>query len=446
MKQKSWIIILLILALCNVVLYFPSQFFFLNDDFIHLALTDEGVFFQHRSIRPIHELLVKFNLLVWGKHAFGFHVTSLILHFVVCIQLFFVGTTILLKQFNANAHNAKQVSFLGVALFLIYPQHTESLTWIIGGAPILAGIFLLLCLQIYYQEKLNLIYCLAGFIFFLISLFTYEQGILLPIFLCLLLKGKSQENYFNKRLKYALILLFAGFIYIISRKIITTEIVGSYEGGNFNISHIEALAGNVVRLFFRLFLNPSSVNLFLTGTIVVMLFALLLLWRFKKIILNFHLLFFISIIFLLMIPVFSLGISVQSFESGRYLYLPSIFLVMAWSKFFVEAYNSKIISKKWLLITFSCFCLYWINGKIVGANDYKSASIYVKNTHKVVREHFNISNDTLRIDTLHLTIHKIPVFRMGFKRGIQWLNPLIDTNKIVINHFNDDILPKKNKF
>ncbi len=190
MKQKSWIIILLILALCNVVLYFPSQFFFLNDDFIHLALTDEGVFFQHRSIRPIHELLVKFNLLVWGKHAFGFHVTSLILHFVVCIQLFFVGTTILLKQFNANAHNAKQVSFLGVALFLIYPQHTESLTWIIGGAPILAGIFLLLCLQIYYQEKLNLIYCLAGFIFFLISLFTYEQGILLPIFLCLLLKGK----------------------------------------------------------------------------------------------------------------------------------------------------------------------------------------------------------------------------------------------------------------
>ena len=72
-------------------------------------------------------------------------------------------------------------------------------------------IFLLLCLQIYYQEKLNLIYCLAGFIFFLISLFTYEQGILLPIFLCLLLKGKSQENYFNKRLKYSLILLFAGF-------------------------------------------------------------------------------------------------------------------------------------------------------------------------------------------------------------------------------------------
>ena len=91
MKQKSWIIILLILALCNVVLYFPSQFFFLNDDFIHLALTDEGVFFQHRSIRPIHELLVKFNLLVFGKHAYGFHVTSLILHFVVCIQLFFVS-------------------------------------------------------------------------------------------------------------------------------------------------------------------------------------------------------------------------------------------------------------------------------------------------------------------------------------------------------------------
>ena len=444
MKQKSWIIILLILALCNAVLYFPTQFFFLNDDFIHLALTDEGVFFQHRSIRPIHELLVKFNLLVFGKHAYGFHVTSLILHFVVCIQLFFVSNSILIKQFNTNANNAKQTSFLAVALFLIYPQYTESLTWIIGGAPILAGIFLLLSLQIYYQEKLNLIHRLIGFLFFLISLFTYEQSILFPIFLCLLLIGKSKENYFNKRLKYALILLFAGIVYIISRKIITTEIVGNYEGENFNNSHISVLVGNVVRLFFRLFLNPSSVYLFVLGIVVVMLFTSIIFWRLKKRIAIDQFLFFIVIIVLLMIPVFSLGISVQSFESGRYLYLPSIFLVMLLSKFFVEVYYTSIISPKWLLIIFSCFCLYWMNGKIRGAKNYQSASDYVKNTHKAVREHFNVTNDTFYIDSLHLTIHKIPVFRKGFKRGIQWLHPTIDTNKIVVNHFDDGILLKKN--
>ena len=446
MKQKSWIIILLILAICNVVLYFPTHFFFLNDDFIHLALTDEGVFFQHRSIRPIHELLVKFNLLLWGKYAYGFHVTSLVLHFVVCIQLFFVSTTILIKQFNTNINIAKQVSFVAVALFLIYPQHTESLTWIIGGAPIFAGIFLLLCLQIYYQEKLNLINCLIGFLFFLISLFTYEQGILLPIFLCLLLVGKSKENYFSKRLKYALTLIFAGFIYIISRKIITTEIVGNYEGVNFNFSHISALIGNAVRLLFRLFLNPSSVYFFIIGIVIVVLFTSIIFWKYKKIMSNSQLFFFSKIIFLLMLPVFSLGISIQSFESGRYLYLPSIFLIMMLSTFLVEAYYSSIIPKKLLLIFFSCFCLYWMNGKISGASDYKSASKYVKNTHKLVQEHFNVSNDTLYIDTLHSTVHKIPVFRMGFKRGIQWLNPTIDTNKIEVNHFDDDILLKKNKF
>lgn len=444
MKQKSWIIILLILALCNTVLYFPTQFFFLNDDFIHLALTDEGVFFQHRSIRPIHELLVKFNLLIWGKNAFGFHLTSLILHFVVCIQLFFVSTLILIKQLNINTNNAKQISFLAVALFLIYPQYTESLTWIIGGAPILSGIFLLLSLQIYYQEKLNLIHFLIGFLFFLISLFTYEQGILFPIFLCFLLIGKSKENYFNKRLKYTLILLFAGFIYIFLRKIITTEIVGNYEGENFNFSHISALVGNAVRLFFRLILNPSSIYLFIVGIVVVMLFTSIILWRLKNRIANYQLLFFIAIIVLLIIPVFSLGISVQSFESGRYLYLPSIFLVMLLSKLLVETYYSSIIPQKWMLIIFSFFCMYWMNGKIRGAKNYKSASDYVKNTHKAVREHFNVSNDTFFIDSLHSTVHKIPVFRTGFKQGIQWLHPTIDTNKIVVNHFDDNILVKKN--
>lgn len=403
---------------------------------MHIPLTNEGVLFQQRSIRPVHELLVKLDLLLWQKNAPGFHITALLLHATVTVQLFFLTQTIQRNIFKTTQQVAKKTAFLAGCIFLIYPQNAESIAWILGRTPTLAAIFFMGMLQLYVSKTTNKISYLFAFLLFSLCLFTYEQSVLFPLVFFVITIALNQSSFKKKTLAFAITTSIAAVLYIIARKIITTEIVGAYEGGNFN--KLLSLATNGFRLFFRLFLNPGTVQTFTISTIVFSVVLALKFWQHKKQLLQKDWLLFVFIMGVLIAPVLSLGVTVRSFESGRYLYFPAMFLAIALAIYFEKQLIPKRVITSVLLIG---LFVYWGWGKVQSANAFKNASAYVQSVHNNIQQHFQITpNDTLTIDTLQLTVHRLPVFRMGFKQGVYWLNNAIDTQKIQVKYYRDEFL------
>lgn len=439
MKNKHWILIIILLAIANCLFYNPFQLYFLNDDFLHIPLTANGVLFQQRSIRPIHELLVKFDLLLWNKQASGFHLTALILHFIVAFELFFVAKIIFQKLFQITKEQSIQLSFFSVVLFLCYPQHAESLAWILGRTPVLATIFFLPVVILFFTEKKSWKTYSIALLLYLLTLFTYEQSVLFPIIFLILIVVEKDSFKRKEKIAFAVLITLATLFYIIARKIITTEIAGKYEAGNFTSFQVTTLLNNLYKFAARLMLNPINQPkvFFIYSVLFLLVVAILLAWQRKKILQLPAIIMLLSIAILLL-PVVSLGITIRSYESGRYLYQPSIFLSIFLAYLFSLIKNDYL---KFFLIV--VLIIYWGVGKKDSAQDFRQASAYAKTVQTQIQTHFLENKEqSIEIDTLHVTIQRLPVYRMGLSTGALWLNPTLDTTKLKIGFIFDEFEEK----
>lgn len=444
MKNKIWLACIILLALINIIWFWPSNLYFLNDDLLHIPLTDAGKLFQTNSVRPIHELLVRLELSLFYKNASGYHITALLLHCIVCIQLFYFCLAIQTNWLKIAREKAIRAAFLSVVLFLIYPQSSELFGWILGRAPVLSAIFVLGTIHLFFIEKYKSSILLAGALLFGITLFAYEQSLFLPLAMFLLAYQEKQKAKQKWMFTYATFLTVVGVTYLVVRKVVTSEIVGNYEGGNFLRLNIVTLAANFLRIISRLFLNPAFKTEFIFSLIILVLVFLAILYFTVRIKVNKRaLLFFVFMTILLIAPVLSLGLAVNSFESGRYLYLPSIFLITGVSIACSIVFCKYSKMRKPLIVLLIVVAVYWMKGKKEAATFYTEASVYSQTIEEKIQEHFRNSSDTLYIDTLRVTVRRLPVFRRGFKTGIKWLNNRIDTNKVVVRNYYDEVLHRE---
>ncbi len=434
MNKKILISLIVLLAAINIYWFWPGNLYFLNDDLLHIPLTANGRFFQTNSVRPLHELLVRLDLLMWSKNAAGFHATAILLHFIVCLQVYHLCKAIQLHWLKVNDNGA---ALLSVVLFLAYPQSSESIAWILGRTPVLSAIFFLGMLQLFFRETVGAVHCVLGCLLFTATLFTYEQSILFP--LCLLWLALLETDKTTKRRKtvFVLSLFLSAGIYLVLRRIITNQLVGNYEGGNLISLNVAVLAANFFRLVTRLWLNPAAVKTYLAMVSILMaitgFIAIALKPRFvyrKKFV------FFSGAILLLLLPVVSLGVAVTSYELGRYLYLPAIFLVIALALFGMPFYM-QTSRRKLTTICTSLLLAYWLFGKWQAAKHYNHASAYAAGVNNSIHQHFMQSTATYYIDTLQLSVDGLPVFRLGFKTGVNWLYNNVDTTKVVVLHRYD---------
>lgn len=444
MKNKGWLVSILLLAVVNLFFFWPGKLYFLNDDLLHIPLTDQGHLFQTNSVRPIHELLVRLDLFLWGKSAYGYHITALILHFIACLQLYDLSFVIQTRWLRIAREQAIQAALLAVVLFLAYPQSTESLAWILGRAPVLSIIFLMITVRLFFAKIYKPINFFTGAFFFAANLFTYEQSIFLPASLLLIAIQEKQKAKRLKMIVYIAILFAINIGYIISRKLITAEVIGGYEGNNLLKMNWGALLLNFFRLLFRLVLNPASKIVFISSASILILVVAAIMVLLRRMPINIKaIIFFSSTIVLLIAPVISLGLAVNSFESGRYLYLPSFFFIMAISIAGFSAFYANDRFKVPLIAFLIIVIIYWLKGKNDGSQHYADASAYSRSVELQIQNHFKVSSDTLYLDTLHVTVHRLPVFRRGFKTGINWFNNRIDTNKIVVRYLHDEVLHRQ---
>lgn len=427
-------------------MFWPGNLYFLNDDLLHIPLTDQGHLFQTNSVRPIHELLIRLELILWNKQAFGYHITALILHLVVCFQLYELCFVLQVSWLKIERQQALKAALLSVILFLAYPQSSETLGWILGRAPILSAVFLLVAIRLAFTENNNWIMCCIGAFFFAASLFTYEQTLLLPLWLFLVAFQEKRKEKRKSFFLYAALLLIVDLAYLIVRKSITSEVVGTYEGGNLLNGNFGSLAMNTLRIVCRLIINPAPKQQFLIYASMLLFVVGVLILLVRKMHFNTKaIIFFLSIIILLIAPVISLGVAVNSFESGRYLYLPSIFFITGVSIVGVDAFQKNNQFRNWLLMFLLLVIGYWLIAKYKAGRYYTDASLYSKSIHNEIQDHFKTYSDTLFLDTLRVTVHRLPVFRRGFKTGINWFNNKIDTNKVVVRYLDDEVLAPGSK-
>jgi len=130
--------------------------------------------------RPLQIISYLFDYAIWKLNPFGYHLTSLFLHCLVGLGVYF-----LISKISAN----NSIGLLSSLFFVVHPVHTEAVTYIAGRADSLAALFLLFAFFVFIQipaepsPKRNL-YWIGASLLYIFALLSKESALIfLPLIL-----------------------------------------------------------------------------------------------------------------------------------------------------------------------------------------------------------------------------------------------------------------------
>ncbi len=348
-KKNIYFIFASIILLVAIYFYNPFALYFQSDDFIHINWSREGIIFQDNAFRPVCDLSVMLDYFLFGKNAWGYHLSNLVLHIIASVIVGVTCKVVLKKYFK----NINQTFFPAVScgiLFFIYASHSEAVFWILGRSAILGTLFSLLFLIGYLQKEQHQKFIFLYIISWMLALLSYESCWVLPVFALLFSFIDTEKN----KWKHFAIVLIIFIIYLAVRYFSIHQLLGNYEGDSLFFGEWKIVLQHFFLLISRSFLPWYTKNIFaFYGLIVLILFLIFLFYKIKR---NnkkrVALLFAFFLISLL--PYISLGIDTNGVEGERFLYFPLmllcffIILVVYFSP--IKSYYKEI----WLL----CFCIF----------------------------------------------------------------------------------------
>lgn len=410
-SRNSYLLCFLLL-LPALYAYNPFPLYFLNDDFIHVPLSQSGVFGQRNSIRPFNDFSLYADSLIWGDKAYGYHITNLLLHIINTVFLYFLSLKIFGQFFSFK--NFRFWSVCAAVFFWSYAFHSESVLWVIGRTGSLSSLFFLICFNLFLSRKRRWFYYPLSFLSFLLGLLTYESiFVLLPTLIILLIFYKNLKTKANAFLIIGYLCLFV--CYLILRIKWTGEIASDYEAGNLKTFDAGVLAVNYIELIARSFAAPqyNSFVFIVTTFIVTACFFTGWLIQVNKPVVAQNFLPWILITLVSFFPYISLGIDTHGVGSERYLYLPSIFIVLLVIGFFAS-WNNKPLA---IIFLFGYF-LYNQYYLIQSARAFNIASDIAQKTMNVIKT--NRSTENIYITNLPNENYGIAIFRLGLEDGVNW--------------------------
>ena len=113
-----------------------------------------------------------------GLNPLGYHISNCVYHLLTILLVFLVVSRLVSNN---------RMAFLAAALFALHPVHTDSVTYLSGRRDILFTLFYLAGFYCFlrYRQTQKILFILAAFFSFLLSLGSKEMGVTLPaIFLC----------------------------------------------------------------------------------------------------------------------------------------------------------------------------------------------------------------------------------------------------------------------
>jgi Flp pilus assembly protein TadD len=142
------------------------------------------------NYRPVAWITLGFDYLMWGMEAFGYHLTSLLLHGANGILFYFLARRLLeLSKFApSNGFTLSLVSFFAALLFSTHPLRAEVVAWASARNDLVAAFFSL-CTLIAYLNYVTASAKGAGFqrwygtaiLFYVLSLLSKGTGVALPL-------------------------------------------------------------------------------------------------------------------------------------------------------------------------------------------------------------------------------------------------------------------------
>lgn len=410
----------------SLILFNPFLLFFQNDDFIHIPLSAKGIWLQHGSFRPVAELFIRIDFLLWEKTAWGYHLTNLLLHIFCSLILYLFS-----KEIFTTIVPAKQVQTTAIAtttLFYVYGMHSEAVFWILGRSAILAGIFSLLFLYFYLKLQDSFYNYLGCFFFYWLALLTYESAWMLLIYAVMLSMKRSvkRKSIFPSDSKFLIVLLISFISYLLMRLFFTGNILGEYLSAGLLKGDISFLVRNFFLLITRNFLPPLFSGIFiLTGFAAIYLTTTIFLKRMKNEDKK-NLLFLVFLLLLSNLPYIGLGVDSYGTESERFLYFPSIFSCCILS-FIIFNTRIRIAIKN---LVYSLLILFHFLALQQAAKNYREAGSVVVQTLNEIK---GLEDETkLSVISLPQNQKGAYIFRKGLQEMCDWYDLKIKVN--VISH------------
>lgn len=303
---------------------------------------------EQNLYRPVVTLSYIFDKALYGfpekpltDPAIGFHMTNVILHL---LSVWLLYSLLLKLPPVSTARQGPTIAAICAALFGVHPITTESVSWVVGRAEIMASLFCLLSLLFFLKGIKNISkgfpFVFGAWLTFVIALFSKENAIMLPALVLLLLWWLSRYE----KIQWTKIWIApAGYfllaaLYYTSRTHVFASIPleeQAYTGLVDPVTRV-LIACKVLVRYLWLIILPYGQSIFhdveverLIGSFAAVLLVALgvasLLMRKKAPWLFFAWAFF----FLAILPVSNLLLPIGSVMAERFLYFPLMGLCMA---------------------------------------------------------------------------------------------------------------------
>jgi hypothetical protein len=413
----------------------PRHYYFLNDDFLAIPRVAGGQFIYGDLLRPVSDLSLWLDHVIWGKNAAGYHATNLLIHVLNSIMIFQLSRTFF-SRYSERDQRVTTKSWLASLLFLLYSSHSESLFWIIGRGGSLCTLFFLGSCICFLRRDRSPWYLPACCVFFLLGLFVYEAIWIFPLIAALLILSERLTKREPRPAWTPLIWLAAIFLlYLGTRWWLTGHMAGAYELRDLSIPRPGRLIYNYGVLLGRCLAPPmADGRWFAASCMLILLLLAVAIWaaqRKNKGSILYGLL--VSGLLLALLPAIGLGIDTHTTESERFIYLPSVF----WVLLLVELLSALIHRPGMFLRV--CIIVILVNGFGLWR-----ASLSYRYAGEVVRRSLSCLGDRGPIegagvvgtagaggrDSSVLYAKGLPsqqagalIFRRGFEEAVHWILP-----------------------
>ena len=288
--------------------------------------------------RPLLAASFMLDYTIWHNNPFGYHLTNLIFHILVCIFIFLFVQLLIKNRF---------ISFTSALLFSVHPVHTEAVSFISGRVDVISLAFFMLSLVLFlkYASVKRLILYALSLLCFLASLLTKEMVVTLPlVVICLDYLFLSQhsvkkviKNFLRFHMGFFIILgvyLLARY-YFIAIPFTTEDInnISNFFPGTHPLWRLFTVI-KILTFYIRLLFLPYGLNadylfsaanslfepVVFIGLIVLFLLTYIAVKNIKKYtILSFSILWF----FITVLPISNI-IPQGNIFAERYMYIPSV--------------------------------------------------------------------------------------------------------------------------
>ncbi len=321
---------------------------------------------------PITQLTYLLDYQSFGLLPFGFHISSLIYHFIATFIVFFFFSFFF----------DKKISFILSIIFLVHPVNIEPIAWLSARSTIIFTLFYLLSLVQYimYLKKGGKLYFFLTFFFFLLSVLAKSTAITLPVVLigldCFYTKACKASFVINK-IPFFIVSIIIGYITTLSK--IQPPLEYSYWENLLLVSY---------RIFFYIskFIFPVHYSAFYTIIpqhlnmilfLSLLLYSLLILFVYwlirKRLYLKKPLIVLGTFLFLttILINLNIVPFTVQII-SDRYMYLPMVGLLIVLG-FFMQ-------HQKHMIVIVALFSIYFLLTSVKYIDYWKNETTLFQHT------------------------------------------------------------------